>query len=238
MKKTTIKKVFSTISSLGLVLSITLSSSMPSLAAYGAVSKDFGLVDRVVKQAYTEWSMLQSEHPELVPVFRIYNPNSGEHLYTTNKVEYNHLAQIGWQGEGLVWYAPAYDTVVKDSIWYKYSVESTLVYRLYNRYSGEHIYTKDRSEVDQLVKLGWNDEGVAWYSGPPDGPIAGDRIYRLYNPNARGVYEAGAHLYTENFLEKEALSAQGWLYEGTGWHGASSATLLEAYSAERTANAK
>ena len=32
-----------------------------------------------------------------VPMFRLYNPNSGEHFYTGNAAEKNHLAAIGWK---------------------------------------------------------------------------------------------------------------------------------------------
>ncbi|GHU61678.1 hypothetical protein FACS189418_1730 [Clostridia bacterium] len=143
---------------------------------------------------------VDSKHPDLVTVFRVYNPNSGEHLYTTNQTEYKHLSQIGWQGENIAWYG---------------SVDGSLVYRLYNRHSGEHFYTMNRLEADQLVKSGWKDEGVAWRSD-----FSNRRpIYRLYNPNAKGVAEAGAHHYTADAHERDILSTQGWRYEGIGWYG-------------------
>ena len=65
--------------------------------------------------------------------------------------------------------------------------EGQIVYRLYNRVSGEHLYTTDKKEVQALADLGlkpaickvsvgnpvecdepktdWNYEGVAWVGG-------------------------------------------------------------------------
>ena len=36
------------------------------------------------------------------------------------------------------------------------------VWRLYNRWSGEHLFTTDREEYDGLVAVGWSGEGEAW----------------------------------------------------------------------------
>ncbi|MCI1314771.1 MAG: hypothetical protein LKH11_10300 [Solobacterium sp.] len=38
-------------------------------------------------------------------VKRVYNPDSGEHFYTKNKAEKDHLVSVGWQDEGIAWYA-------------------------------------------------------------------------------------------------------------------------------------
>ncbi|MCO8188327.1 hypothetical protein NKE72_01505 [Streptococcus suis] len=34
-------------------------------------------------------------------VFRLYNPNTGEHFYTVNYLERNHLIAVGWGYEGV-----------------------------------------------------------------------------------------------------------------------------------------
>ena len=59
------------------------------------------------------------------------------------------------------------------------------VYRVYNKNNGLHHYTKSRTEVDNLVALGWNDEGVSFCVVEN-----GTAVYRLYNPND------GNHMYT------------------------------------------
>ena len=39
-----------------------------------------------------------------VDMYRLYNPNSGEHFYTASKGERNHLISLGWNDEGIGWY--------------------------------------------------------------------------------------------------------------------------------------
>ena len=80
--------------------------------------------------------------------------------------------------------------------------------RLYNPNSGEHFYTANDAEKNNLVSLGWQYEGTGWtapaYSGTP--------VYRLYNPNA------GDHHYTTNAGERANLISLGWSDEGIGWY--------------------
>lgn len=86
-----------------------------------------------------------------VPIYRIYNPNSGEHFYTMNGYERDMLKGVGWRYEGIGWR----------------SVLSGLeVYRLYNPNSGEHFYTMNGNERNMLNGAGWRYEGVGWYSTP------------------------------------------------------------------------
>lgn len=129
-------------------------------------------------------------------MYRLYNPNSGEHFFTTNPTERDRLDNLGWDYEGVAWTAP--DTGVP-------------VYRLYNKYAGEHHYTKSKAERNMLVAAGWNDEGVGWYADP-DQRVP---LYRLYNPNEY----ANNHHYTTSEQERDHLASIGWRYEGIGWHG-------------------
>ncbi|MBT1166499.1 hypothetical protein [Bifidobacterium simiarum] len=69
--------------------------------------------------------------------------------YTTNKAEHDMLVRLGWKGEGVAWYAPA---------------SGKNVYRLYNRNSGEHVYTMSYGEYVAVQRAGWRGEGVAWKS--------------------------------------------------------------------------
>ena len=85
-----------------------------------------------------------------VPMYRLYNQWSGEHLFTESKDEYGQLVGIGWSGEGTVWMAP--------------ERSATPIWRLYNPYSGDHHYTTSGEEYDQLGKLGWHKEGTAFYA--------------------------------------------------------------------------
>ncbi|MGI6118869.1 MAG: metallophosphoesterase [Bilifractor sp.] len=136
-----------------------------------------------------------------VVMYRIYNPNSGEHFYTKNPNERKHLISLGWNDEGIGWIAPAHS--------------GKPVYRLYNPYGGEHHYTMSSEEKNLLVKAGWNDEGIGWYSDEKERTP----IYREYNPNAF----ANNHNYTASKKENDYLISLGWRYENIGWYGVSAA---------------
>ena len=130
-------------------------------------------------------------------VLRLYNRWSGEHLYTTNRTEYNSLGKVGWSGEGTAWAAP--------------SSGSNPVWRLYNRWSGDHLLTSDRKEYDALGRAGWNREGVAFYSG------GGVSVWRLYNR----WLKAGTHLLTTDKTEYDNLIRDGWSGEGVAFYAVS-----------------
>lgn len=130
---------------------------------------------------------------------RLYNPYTGEHFYTADTAERDHLTGLGWRYEGVGWKAPA--------------KSSTPVYRLYNGHvrGGDHHYTTSASERDHLVSVGWTYEGVGWYSDD----ARGVPLYRQYNPYAR----TGTHNYTASESENDHLLAVGWRGEGVGWYG-------------------
>lgn len=85
----------------------------------------------------------------------------------------------------------------------KESVSPVPMYRLYNRYNGEHLFTSSASEVQNLVSLGWSGESVAWFT-----PSSGNAVYRLYNPYS------GDHHYTTDKSEYDYLGSIGWHKEG------------------------
>lgn len=130
----------------------------------------------------------------LQPVYRVYNPNSGEHLHTLNGGEKDNLMSLGWVYEGI--------SMQIDG-------SGSNLYRAYNPNSGEHFYTKDSKEIDKIKRAGWRYEGVAWKV-----PNGGKNVYRLFNPNAR---DAGSHHYTLLESEKNDLVKRGWRYEGVSW---------------------
>ena len=134
-------------------------------------------------------------------MYRLYNPNSGEHFYTADAAEQAYLVTVGWNYEGTAWTA---------------ITEGTAVYRLYNKNSGEHHYTQNETERDMLKKLGWKYESIAWYTNDVE---CNEVVYRLYNPNTTAETEAGAHHYTMDEAEKDYLVSIGWAYEGISWNG-------------------
>lgn len=83
-------------------------------------------------------------------MYRLYNPNSGEHFYTQYPTERLVLAQSGWRYEGVGWVAPSQSTLP--------------VYRLYNQHTSDHHYTLSVGEKNYLVQIGWQNEGIVWYA--------------------------------------------------------------------------
>ena len=132
-------------------------------------------------------------------MYRVYNPNSGEHFYTSNKAEKDHLVNLGWKYEGIGWKAP--------------TVSNYPVYRLYNAYGGEHHYTMNVDEKNNLVKLGWKYEGIGWFSADPKDSNSVP-LLREYNPNAF----SNNHNYTTNSKEHSWLVSLGWKDEGKAWY--------------------
>ncbi len=88
------------------------------------------------------------------------------------------------------------------------------MYRLYNKSTGEHLFTKSKNEIVTLVNYyRWTLEGIGWYA-----PSSGTPVYRLYNP------QTGEHFYTMDAHEKSTLvSRHHWNDEGLCWYSAPSA---------------
>ncbi len=138
---------------------------------------------------------------DTVTVYRLYNHWTGEHLFTTNKQEYDDRAKDGWTPEKIAWYSPASASA------------GDPVYRIYNHWSGDHYYTADHAEAEQRVGEGWqwdNDGVPIFYSVDPDAAEgAAYPIYQLYNEYAT----VGTHHWTTKEGEYEDCKRQGWTGE-------------------------
>ena len=130
---------------------------------------------------------------ESLPIYRLYNKKTKEHLWTANKKEYTTLPKYGWTQEGTAWNAPK---------------SGKAVYRLYNKKSGDHHYTANANEAKTLTsKFGWtydNNKKPVFYSG------GSTPIYRLYNK----TYKVGSHHLTKSKKEYDVLPGYGWKQEG------------------------
>lgn len=135
-------------------------------------------------------------------MYRLYNPNSGEHFYTASKAEYDSVGAAGWNKEGEAWTAPV--------------MSSTPVYRLYS--GTDHHYTPNEAEKDMLVGIGWSYEGIGWYSDDAKRVP----LLRQFNPNVdpnASTNNSGSHNYTTSEAERDSLVSIGWKDEGIGWYG-------------------
>lgn len=124
-------------------------------------------------------------------VYRLYNPNSGFHMFTSNHGEAQALSDAGWSDEGVGW---------KQG-------NGGRVYRLYNPNAGDHFFTTGLLEVVECVMAGWKLEGVGFKQG------SAKNIYRLYNPNT------SEHFFTASEGERDNLKNCGWRDEGVGFMG-------------------
>ena len=144
--------------------------------------------DRITESTPIQYTPIT---PEDRAVYRLYNPNSGEHVFTIAAEEGNNLLSLGWNYEGIAWKVPEGAAVP--------------VFRLYNPYIGEHLYTTNDMERAIIAVNGWKDEGIAFLSG------GSTEVFRLYDGEAR-------HMFTASGAEREELEKAGWRYEGTGWY--------------------
>lgn len=82
-------------------------------------------------------------------VYRLYNPNTGLHMFTASAGEHDGLMNAGWRDEGIAFYSP------------KGAGKS--VYRLYDTGTGEHLLTENWIEYTMLRVLpSWRGKGTAW----------------------------------------------------------------------------
>ena len=137
-----------------------------------------------------------TEQRNVMHMFRMYDPNSGEHFYTGSTVERDNLVAAGWHYEG---------------VGFTFSqTTGSPVYRLYDPVYGEHLYTMDEAEKASLMAAGWNLEGIAFNSAY-DTEVP---QYRLHNPNAK----RGAYHFTASVEERDFLISLGWEYQGIGFY--------------------
>lgn len=150
---------------------------------------DFGLFLKLKSSFYDD--------EDVFPIYRAYDSGNGDHLYTTNINEYEHVVLLGWSGEGIAFYG---------------SKSGVKIYRLYNPLSGEHFYTKSLEEYNYLERKGWSGEDISFYAPSEEKGIP---VYRAYDPKAKGP---GTHLFTTSKKEIDYLKRKGWNDEGIAFY--------------------
>lgn len=130
-------------------------------------------------------------------MWRMYNHNTGEHLFTASDYERNVMVYQGWTFERAGWSSP--------------QTSSKRVWRLYNSHveDGDHHYTTDEGEKNILLTVGWSLDSAELYSASPSDAGAVP-VYRLYNPNQ----ENWNHHYTKEKGERDILIGLGWKVDG------------------------
>ena len=163
------------------------------------------------KEVDTEDNTDTSTETKNNALYRLYNPTTSEHLFTSSKYEYETLVNHGWQQEGTDCETP--------------KTSSVGVYRLYNPALGgmmkmSHHYTSDKGEADNLVaNWGWqydnNGEPIFYSAQDSSGSALSDTlaVHRLYNGGL------SAHHFTLTQDEKTNLETNwGWTSENIGFY--------------------
>lgn len=143
-------------------------------------------------------------------------------LYTTVFDQTFKTKDAAYPGMSTAQFRAAIDTFQQHKTLGSYEPDAQgglLMYRMYNKNSGEHFYTADRQERNGLRVLGWTYEGIGWIAS-----VSGSPVWRLYNENA------GDHHYTTDEREREALIRAGWKDEGIGWYSSGSRPLYRQYN--------
>ncbi len=140
-----------------------------------------------------------------VSVYRLYQPQSKVHFYTTDVNYYNNkvISDPSWVKEGVAFEEP--------------EKSDFPVFRLYNTKTGEYYFTANNDEANKLItasaNLGWQNDTslvqyqhdttsktIAFYSAAPD--QSNIPVFSLYNAQA-GL---GEHFYTAS--QDEATTAE------------------------------
>jgi hypothetical protein len=135
------------------------------------------------------------------PVYRLYNPTTYQHFWTTDPQLRQNYISSGWNDEGIAFtsISPVAQPVASPA-------GELNVYRFYIPQTYSHFYTTDPYERDLMIEAGYTYEGVAWYSYASTSDIP---VYRLYSP------VINQHLFTTGVNEKNVLLSSGaWVYEG------------------------
>ena len=168
-----------------------------------------------------KWKKKPEPEVTLIPIYRMYNTRTSEHLWTKSKAEYNACGTGNykdWRQESAAWYSPNLPAPAS----YAASTQGNYVYvwRLYDRgRTGDHIYLTYGAEMRQYLANGWVVDKGAGFWTVKKGTVVSERsvipIYRAYNPKLK----RGKHHYTPSKNEYDTICKKhGWKPEGTKFY--------------------
>lgn len=139
----------------------------------------------------------------------LWNPgDDGGHPWNLPHLrEYTNIKDV--KNNGFDLYYDSFPAQVLEKIKKEQQGDGTM-YRLYNSWTGEHLFTINPQEKDNDVAAGWTFEGTVGKALLEKG----DPVYRLLNPTT------GEHHYTMAQDEVKNCVAAGWKDEGVVFYSA------------------
>lgn len=134
-----------------------------------------------------------------VPLIRLYNSKTNDHLYTSSRVEAVQAGAVGYRTEGEMGY-------LYEQGQFNGQPEA-LLYRLLNPNNGKHFYTTSGQESAAASAAGYISEGIVGVLPASTTEYSLD-IFRLYNRKQDN------HFYTTNVSERDTLLGAGFVSEG------------------------
>ena len=152
------------------------------------------------------WGPSLITNPPQFTIYRLFNPSSGQHLFSANLFEIDSLT------------GQPHSPYLNEGIAYEVSSGANQdLFRFYNHLTGRHFYTSNISERDLLLdsNLPFIYEGSA-YKVHSANLITNDLVpvYRFYDSNTH------VHLYTASSVERDIWESgsHGWINEGIAWY--------------------
>ncbi len=141
--------------------------------------------------------------PGLPVAFRLYDPMTGNHVFTASFPEANTFVAQGWEFESIPFAVNPQDPSAQN------------VYRLYHPTQNGYLLTMSELERNQAIALGYVDQGIAFTALDQPSSLGSEPVYRFFSPASTG------HLYTTSALDQEQLPALGYQFEGVAFYASS-----------------
>ena len=154
-------------------------------------------------------SSITTLNPSSTSVYRLFNVDTSQHLYTTNDLEIDIITG-----------ASESSPYINEGIAYVVTPGANVdLYRFYNLFTGRHFYTANKSERDLILNSSIISplfyEGVAFkvFSPLVSSPNL-DPVYRFFDP------VNSTHFYTASSFERDSLAVTHphWISEGIAWY--------------------
>lgn len=140
-----------------------------------------------------------------MPMYRLYSPELGGHVYTNRAEGYQQLVTIGWRPEGSTFRVLEAAGTIE-------GMATVPLIRLWNDKLGRHVMTTDLTEANLFANQGWKNEGARGHVLPAAANSASPSantvpLYRMYSAYFN------SYLYLNNARDRDAVVAAGWTYD-------------------------